>query len=186
MMEGRLHINRLVVKFTLMDHKKIIISLTQNREVFKVMLLGKTHEEYTFKPNPDKWCMLEVLCHLVDEEKEDFRTRVEYVLRDPTEQLPMFDPTEWPASRNYMGQDYEAKVAEFLAERQKSITWLESLVYPGWDNAYQHPKLGPMSAEHFLANWLAHDYIHIRQLNRLAFEYLQHHSGTDLSYAGNF
>ena len=169
-----------------MDHKSIIISLTQNKEVFQAQLLGKTHEEYTFKPAPDKWCMLEVLCHLVDEEKEDFRTRVEYVLRDPNEPLPAFDPTVWPASRNYMNQNYERKVAEFLAERSKSIDWLESLVYPGWENTYQHPKLGPMSAELFLANWLAHDYIHVRQLNRLAFEYLQHQSGVDLSYAGNF
>jgi hypothetical protein len=169
-----------------MDQKSIIIRLGQNKEVFQALLPGKTHEEYTFKPAPDKWCMLEVLCHLVDEEKDDFRTRVEYVLRDPNEQLPMFDPAEWPASRNYMGQNYEAKVAEFLAERLQSIEWLESLVYPKWDNAYQHPKIGPLSAELFLANWLAHDYIHIRQLNRLAFEYLQHHSGLNLSYAGKF
>jgi len=169
-----------------MDHKSIIISLTQNKEVFQALLLGKTHEEYTFKPAPDKWCMLEVLCHLVDEEKEDFRTRVEYVLRDPNDPLPKIDPTEWPASRIYIGQNYEGKVAEFMTERSKSIDWLKSLVYPRWDNTYQHPKLGPMSAELFLANWLAHDYIHVRQLNRLAFEYLQHQSGIDLSYAGNF
>ena len=85
-----------------------------------------------------------------------------------------------------MGQDYAAKQAEFLDERAKSVAWLESLVDPQWDNTYQHPRLGPLSAELFLANWLAHDYIHIRQLNRLAFEYLQHQTGIDLSYAGNF
>jgi hypothetical protein len=169
-----------------MVHGYIISSLSQNSSVLKAQLQGKSREEYTFKPTPDKWCMLEVLCHLVDEEKEDFRTRVEYVLRDPNEQLPMFDPTQWPASRNYMGQDYAAKLAEYLDERAKSVAWLESLVDPQWENAYQHPKLGPLSAEMFLANWLAHDYIHIRQLNRLAFGYLQHQSGTDLSYAGNF
>ena len=89
-------------------------------------------------------------------------------------------------SRNYLGQDYEAKLAEFLLEREKSIAWLRSLVDPKWDNTYLHPKLGPMSAELFLANWLAHDYIHIRQINRLAFEYLQDQSSIDLSYAGNF
>jgi hypothetical protein len=85
-----------------------------------------------------------------------------------------------------MGQDYAAKLAEFLDERAKSVAWLELLSNPQWSNAYQHPKLGPLSAELFLANWLAHDYIHIRQLNRLTFEYLQHQSGIDLSYAGNF
>lgn len=169
-----------------MIHRNIIDNLLKNRTVLNSQLQGKSREEYTFKPTPDKWCMLEVLCHLVDEEKEDFRTRVEYVLRDPNEHLPVIDPTQWPASRNYMGQDYAAKRTEFLDERAKSVTWLESLSNPQWSNAYQHPKLGPLSAELFLANWLAHDYIHIRQLNRLAFGYLQHQSGTDLSYAGNF
>jgi hypothetical protein len=169
-----------------MEHGYVIGRLSQNADVLKAQLENKSRAEYIFKPTQDKWCMLEVLCHLVDEEKEDFRTRVEYVLRDPNEQLPMFDPTKWPASRNYMGQDYTAKLDEFLDERAKSVTWLESLVDPQWENAFQHPKLGPLSAELFLVNWLAHDYIHIRQLNRLAFGYLQHQSGTDLSYAGNF
>ena len=169
-----------------MNHKSIISRLSHNGDVLKAQLESKSREEYTFKPTPDKWCMLEVLCHLVDEEREDFRTRVEYVLRDPNEQLPMFDPTKWPASRNYMGQEYVAKLAEFLDERAKSVAWMESLTNPQWSNAFQHPKLGPLSAEFFLANWLAHDFIHIRQLNRLAFEYLQQQSGTDLSYAGTF
>jgi hypothetical protein len=31
-----------------------------------------------------------------------------------------------------------------------------------------------MSAEMFLANWLAHDYLHIRQLIRLRYHYLEH------------
>jgi DinB superfamily len=169
-----------------MKHTDLIKNLAGNKEVFAAILQGKTEDEYTFKPTPDKWCMQEVLCHLVDEEKEDFRTRVEYVLRNPAEKLPTFNPVEWPKSRNYMGQDYELKRSELLAERSKSIAWLESLNNPPWHNTYQHPTLGPMSAELFLANWLAHDYIHIRQLNRLAFEYLQHQSGIALSYAGNF
>ena len=169
-----------------MNHRSIVEQLSQNNDVLRAQLGGKLKEEYLFKPTPDKWCMLEVLCHLVDEEKEDFRTRVAYVLRDPNESLPTFDPTAWPVSRNYIAQDYETKIAEFMTERAKSIAWLESLTNPRWTNAYQHPKRGPMSAEMFLANWLAHDYIHIRQLNRLAFEYLQSQAGTDLLYAGNF
>jgi hypothetical protein len=130
--------------------------------------------------------MLEVICHLIDEEKEDFRIRVQYVLEDPTKPLPKFDPSGWVESRNYISQDFDAKAEEFSAERTKSIKWLESLENPQWNNTYDHPKLGPMSAYFFLANWLAHDYIHIRQFNRLAYEYHMDQSGIDLSYAGNW
>lgn len=169
-----------------MNHSAIIEQLKSNKEVFKAQLFNRAREEYTFKPTPDKWCMLEVLCHLIDEEKEDFRTRVQYLLQEPGKALPTFDPTKWPAARNYLGQDYETKVTELITERSKSVEWLTSLTSPDWQNTYQHQRLGPISAELFLANWLAHDYIHIRQLNRLAFEYLSHQSENPLLYAGNF
>ena len=38
----------------------------------------------------------------------------------------------------------------------------------------------------FSPNWLAHDYLHIRQIIRLKFAYLQQLSKEDLSYAGNW
>lgn len=169
-----------------MDHHKIIQQLTDNQSVFKALLSNRTEEEVKWKPEPDQWSMLEVICHLVDEEKEDFRTRVEYVLRDPNDPLPMFNPLQWVTERNYYGQDFESKVTEFLDERTYSIKWLRSLKNPDWQNAYHHPKMGPMSAELFLANWLAHDHIHIRQINRLSYQYIIHKTGIDLSYAGNF
>jgi len=169
-----------------MDYSSIILDLAKNQNIFKAQLNGIRHEEYSFKPLPEKWCMLEVVCHLADEEVEDFRTRVASVLKDPSQALPPIDPANWPSSRNYIEQDFETKVADFLSERSKSIIWLKSLANPKWDNTYQHPKLGPQSAGLFLANWLAHDFIHIRQLNRLAYEYLHHRSGINLDYAGNF
>jgi hypothetical protein len=36
------------------------------------------------------------------------------------------------------------------------------------------------------ANWLAHDYLHIRQILRLKYEYLKSISEEDLSYAGEW
>ena len=71
---------------------KIIQQLYDNQFVFRSLLSNRSSEEVKWKPTQQQWCILEVVCHLVDEEREDFRTRVEYVLRDPTEPLPMFDP----------------------------------------------------------------------------------------------
>ena len=169
-----------------MDHKHIIRKLYDNQHVFKSLLSNRSPDEVKWKPDQEQWCMLEVVCHLIDEEKEDFRTRVKYVLRDPNEPLPMFDPLTWVKERKYIEQDFETKVEEFLQERKTSINWLKSLKNPGWQNTYQHPKLGPMSAELFLVNWLAHDHIHLRQLNRLSYQFLQSQTLIDLSYAGNF
>jgi len=169
-----------------MDHKNIFKKLQQNIGVFQYLLENLSSEEYNWSQGPDKWCLLEIVCHLHDEEIEDFRTRVQCVLEDPNTPPPPIDPVGWVMARNYKGQKYNKVIHDFIKERKKSIEWLNSLKNPKWDNTYNHPKLGPLSAYLFLTNWLAHDYLHIRQIIRLKFDYLHDKSGISLDYAGNW
>ena len=169
-----------------MNTTTIVEELSRNREVFQELLAGLQDELYLWKPAPEKWCLLEVVCHLFDEEREDFRARTRHVLETPDQPMPTFDPVAWVTGRAYIKQDFEEKLAAFLNERSRSIAWLASLQDPQWENAYDHPKLGSMTAKMFLTNWLAHDYIHIRQIIRIKFEYLREHSREDLTYAGKW
>lgn len=164
----------------------IIQELTRNREVFDRLLSGKKKDIYTWRPSIEKWSLLEIVCHLHDEEIEDFRARVQHTLERPETSPPPIDPVGWVKQRNYSGQDYETMVSKFLQERDKSVAWLQSLNSPNWQNAYQHKVLGQLSAGMFLANWLAHDYLHIRQINSYYFGILKQQSGQDLSYAGDW
>lgn len=96
--------------------------------------------------------------------------------------MPMFDQIAWVADRKYMEQDYKQMVDKLIDERIDSIKWLRSVKNACWENAYQHPKLGPLSTEQFLANWLAHDLLHFRQIIGLRYRYLQVITQNDLSY----
>jgi hypothetical protein len=169
-----------------MNHDRIIENLSANRDVFSTLLMNKHEDEYLWKPSDTKWCLLEVVCHLYDEEREDFRARVKHTLETPIEPLPMFDQVAWVKDRKYIEQDYNQMVEKILDERNNSITWLKSIKDPSWKNAYPHPKLGALSAEHFLANWLAHDFLHMRQIVGLQFQFLKVTSENDLSYAGSW
>lgn len=169
-----------------MIYDKIIQELARNKLVFKELLNGLPEEEYLWKQNPDKWCLLEIICHLYDEEREDFRTRTKQVLTSPELPLPKIDPVGWVNERKYLQQNFSEKLKDFLFEREQSVKWLQTLKNPGWNNAYNHPKLGKMTARLFLSNWLAHDYLHIRQITKLRYEYLKFKSAEDLSYAGNW
>lgn len=169
-----------------MDPAYIISSLSGNGNVFRELLTGISKDENLWKQEKDKWCLLEIVCHLYDEEQYDFRARVKSVLEDPEATPPAIDPTGWVKSRKYAEQDYEMTLKKFLDERRKSIEWLQTLVSPKWKNEYMHPQFGPMSAYFFLANWLAHDYLHIRQIIRTRYQYLQYISGVELSYAGDW
>ncbi len=55
-----------------------------------------------------------------------------------------------------------------------------------WMSTFKHVDFGHVSAGHFLSNWLAHDHIHIRQINRTKRAYLDSISGEDLNYAGKW
>jgi len=169
-----------------MDHNKIIAELQKNGAVFRQLLENVHGPEIKWSQGPEKWCLLEIICHLHAEELEDFRTRVKCVLEDPEKPPPSFDPLAWVKERNYKEQDYNKVLEKFLRERENSVNWLQSLNNPNWKNTYQHPKLGPMSAELFLTNWLAHDLLHIRQITRLKYDFLKAATGINLDYAGNW
>ncbi len=167
-----------------MEQEYTIGQLTKNRALFSALLLATSEDEFRWRPKPNKWNLLDIICHLYDEEREDFKQRTKSVLEDPSKPLPLFDPTLWVTERRYSEQDFNLKLEDFLQERQRSIEWLNSLKNPQWENEYLHPKMGPLSAKFFLSNWLAHDYLHIRQILHLKHLYLKKFHEDDLDYAG--
>lgn len=169
-----------------MDQYKVAIELGRNKEVFRAMLHGLEKAQYVWRPAPDKWNLLEIVCHLHDEEREDFRARVEHTLLHPELPMPPIDPAGWVESRKYRLQDFDRVLHLFLIERGRSVDYLNQLVAPQWDKVHMHPKLGAMPASMLLMNWLAHDYLHIRQINALKYMYLQAHSADKLDYAGGW
>lgn len=169
-----------------MNHIRIINELKRNRSVFSELLKGISKEEYLWKQNSEKWCLLEIVCHLYDEEREDFGGRTKQVLNDPNAILAPIDPAGWVKSRNYIEQNYDEMLDKFLNERDSYVEWLLSLKDPKWDNAHMHPKFGAMSAELFFVNWLAHDLLHLRQILKLKHDYLKQSTKEDLGYAGEW
>lgn len=169
-----------------MDFKQIIQSLENNQGVFAGLLADASAEEYTWRPNPESWCMLQVICHVLDEEREDFKKRMLHCLENPKAPFDPIDPQGWIESRKYMEQNYTQKVNDFLAEREASIAWLKTLDNPPLQNFHEHDHFGKMSAQFFLENWLAHDYLHIRQLLRLKNGYFRSQATESVAYAGNW
>lgn len=169
-----------------MDLSGIISDLERNKKAFAGLLDGLHKAEYLWKPAPDKWCVLEVLCHLVDEEREDFRSRARHIMETPDEPLPAIDPVGWVESRKYSQQDFGAKLDEFMTERDQSLDWLRSLGDRTWSNSYKHPIFGKMTALTVLSNWPVHDFIHLRQIMNVRFKHMEKKSGENLSYAGDW
>ncbi len=169
-----------------METNYIIDQLQNNLSIFHSLLTVVTEKEIVWHPSQGKWCLLQIVCHLYDEEREDFRPRIKHTLYISNQPLIPIDPAGWVISRRYHEQNFHQKLRDFAKEREQSILWLKNLQQPNWYNAVHHKTLGDLSAYKFLASWLAHDYLHIRQITRLKYDYLQHLSGQDLSYAGSW
>jgi len=161
--------------------------LSANAEVLAILIRNATPEQARWKPSPEEWSILEVTCHLYDEEREDFRTRVRLTLTDPAADWPPIDPVGWVTARNYNAQDPAERLEAFLAERRASLEWLQGLENPNWASKKTHPRLGSATAGEMLTAWVAHDHLHIRQLNHLHWQWLaKHEPPFPLDYAGGW
>jgi hypothetical protein len=149
-----------------------IDSLQNSAVKIEAMLRDMDLDAVRWKPEPAMWSMLEVINHLLDEEREDFRIRLDIILHHPDKSWPGINPPGWVTERGYNKKDPQISLSGFLAERQKSLHWLRSLVDPDLGKSYNHPSLGSLTAGDLLAAWAAHDYRHLRQLADLHARYL--------------
>lgn len=151
------------------------------------LVAGVSEEQARWKPARDSWSILEVMNHLYDEEREDFRTRLEIILYHPDRRMPEIDPGGWVVSRKYNTRELGASVANFQRERQTSLVWLTTLRQPpDWNMTYMMP-WGEIRAGDMLAAWLAHDLLHMRQLVELHWAWHERESAPYMvAYAGEW
>jgi hypothetical protein len=155
-----------------MDARALVERLRANAAIFAAQVAGVSEDEARWKPDPAQWSILEVVNHLGDEEVEDFRTRLDFTLHRPGEPWPKIDPPRWAVERGYNQRSLAESIERFRQARVDTVDWLEALDAPDWNAAYRHPKFGPITAGDLLTAWVGHDYIHVRQINRLQRAYL--------------
>jgi hypothetical protein len=145
--------------------------LNENIDIFQTLIQNVDLEQARWKPAEGKWSVLEVVNHLYDEEREDFRSRLDVILRSSDENFSPVDPESWVVERKYNERDLTESLHNFIEERKKSVAWLNELKDPDWDRVFVHPKIGDIHAGDMLAAWLAHDFMHMRQIANLHLAY---------------
>lgn len=136
--------------------------------VLQTLATGVTDEGLRFKPAPRHWSILEVFCHLADEEERDFRPRIERTLAQAS--WEPIDPERWAHQHRYNEQSPAEVLARFATLREQSLAWLHGLGAPDWEAAHRHGILGSIRAGDLMASWVAHDALHLRQIARRLYE----------------
>ncbi len=150
-----------------MEIERISTTMQANAQRIAALVAGVDETQARWKPDATSWSILEVVNHLLDEEREDFRVRIDYTLHRPGEAWPPIDPGGWVTARRYNARDLLEALAAFLREREQSLAWLRGLPAPNWDATAMAPWGEPFPAGNLLAAWVAHDLLHLRQLVEL-------------------
>ncbi len=169
-----------------MEFESLYKELEDSTEMIRALLSGVAQEESQVRSAPELWSMLEVICHLYDEEREDFREHVDFILHRQNEEWHEIDPQGWVTARKYNEQGFAGMQDKFFAEREASLRWLRELPHPNWETTYTS-KYGTTRAGEMLACWIAHDNLHIRQLVELRRHRIERLSQPhNLEYAGEW
>lgn len=153
-----------------MEHNRIIQRLEAFGRALPSVVAGLSDRDVRWKPAPQHWSILEVCCHLLDEEREDFRARLRSTVEDPSRAWPALDLEGIAEKRSYNTRDLRSVITEFADERAASVAWPATLGPSDWDRAYRHPKVGLLPAAELLTAWAAHDALHLRQIAKRLFE----------------
>ena len=131
--------------------------------VLDALLGGLDPAGWRARPAPDEWAPVEIVCHLRDEEIEDFTARLRVVV-EGGDRFPPIDPERWAVERRYREDDGPAALAAFRERRAASLAWLAGLAPERLLAGIEHPRRGRFSGLDLLAAWVEHDRQHLAQL----------------------
>ena len=170
-----------------MNHEALIHQLAADAGRVRELSAGVNEEQARWKPAPDSWSILEVVNHLYDEEREDFRMRLDLILHHPGQPWPPIAPQEWVAARSYNSRDLVESLENYLEERHRSLEWLKTLHNVDWEKGETAPWGGVLKAGDMLAAWVAHDIHAMRQLAELHYAWTQRLAAPySVEYAGEW
>ena len=127
------------------------------------VLAGLDPGSWRARPTPSEWAPVEVVCHLRDEEAEDFGARVRVILAGG-ERFEPIDPERWAAERQYRDADPAAALAAFRRLRAESLALLADARVEDLERAVPQPSGAPLSGLDLLAAWVTHDRLHLHQI----------------------
>ncbi len=122
--------------------------------------LGRmTDELASWHPAEGEWCVKEVLAHLTLSEGHGFAGRIAQILSADEPQLKATGRPE-PACR----LNLEQMLAEFRGQRGRSIELVSRLEPWDLDRAGIHERVGRLTVNDIVHEWVHHDRAHLKQI----------------------
>jgi hypothetical protein len=115
------------------------------------------------RPASAEWSPVEIVCHLRDEEADDFGARVRVVVEGGVRFTPI-DPERWVVERGYRDTEPRGALAAFRERRGANLAFLATVAPDRLRATVAQPQAGVLSGLDLLAAWVTHDRLHLAQL----------------------
>jgi hypothetical protein len=168
---------------TASDIQPAISLLAKTPHLLETLLGDLPGELLHWKPAPDRWCISEVLAHLVSLE-EVYADRAMRMVAEELPVLATYNPDGAAARGDYTRGSAGENLALFTRTRRTTLALLTGLPDSAGSLPGVHPELGVVTVAQMLSGWANHDLGHVRQIAELYRAYAFHpHSGPFMKYA---
>ncbi len=155
-----------------LDLQAIVRVLKNTVVVVRQRLMVLPEHAAAWHPAPDKWCIRQIIGHLIEEDKRDFVGRIQAMLEADEPALDVNDENGVARDRQDCDRETGELLDEFDQERGRSIGFLWGLRVSDLERGGIHPKIGRISIGELLHEWIYHDLHHVRQMDANVQSYL--------------
>ncbi len=122
-----------------------------------------------WKPNPKKWSIREIVCHLADSEIVGVARMHQIVSasKDAPPTLVAYDQDALAERYTYNSNDEQTALQVFKTVRKHATALLKSLPSEAFEKTGVHPKLGKMTLTELVKLYADHVETHLKQIEAL-------------------
>jgi hypothetical protein len=118
------------------------------------------------RPAPRRWSAHEHACHLAHVHAMFFE-RLDRMLSEPAPVIQPYLPGEQDADDFLLRMDLDASLDQFVADRRRLVTRLETLDHADWSRTAEHGEYRTYSVFIMFRHLALHDFLHAYRIEEL-------------------
>jgi len=147
--------------------KKHLDAAEKSPKQIAAALSGLPEKTLRYKPSPDKWCILEILGHLVDIEIL-YAYRMRQMLADKKPVIAPIDQDDWAKNLGYLQESPAELIALYGLNRHHTLQLLRRLEAGDLQKSAHHPELKrDVTVAEYVGMMGGHGANHLEQIERL-------------------
>jgi FMN phosphatase YigB (HAD superfamily) len=144
----------------------ILAILKSTPAVLETLTRALSSKDWTSRPEPTEWSVLEIISHMQDVEQEINLPRFHQLTSVSNPFLVGIDSDPWADERRYNETRKAESLSRFLESRIDLLKILSGLTPLDWQKPARHSIFGSTTLQEMAAFIVTHDQNHIRQISK--------------------